>query len=58
MHVMADGLKDAVQLLRLYVASDERGYSSKIMSRVSKEGSDGHNSPSLLKEAEENFGKR
>jgi len=43
MYIMADGFKDALQLLRLYVASDERGNLSIIMSRDSKEGSLDHN---------------
>jgi len=34
-----DGFKDALQLLRLYVVSDERGNLSIIMSRDSKERS-------------------
>lgn len=43
MYIMADGFKDALQLLRLYVASDERGNLSTIMGWDSKEGSLGHN---------------
>jgi hypothetical protein len=43
MYIMADGFKEALQLLTLYVASDERGNLSIIMNRVSKEGSPGHN---------------
>lgn len=43
MYATTDGFKDAVQLLRLYVASDERRNLSIIMSRDSKEGSLDHN---------------
>jgi hypothetical protein len=42
MYIMGDEFKDALQLLRLYVTSDERGNLSIIMSWDSKEGSLGH----------------